>query len=199
MKKITLLIIALLCLSFFSACSEKPKDTSLNNNADIVSSENDINSNQTISSSVITSSDIVNKVNVNTDLYGYPKITDYKETKDEDGKTFTFSYAHFAEYPNDSCGVIGLEDDKGIKALHTTFVFNNTGFDGSAALGFSLIPATTLYCPEKDIEEALSRIISAFQNGTTSDTKKSFIYDDYEYTLNINDSFLLVSVIRNNE
>ena len=199
--KIVCLIVALLFLvTSFVGCGDRNDTFSSDDNIiESISSQSSTQSTQetTQSSTAVTSQDVLDKVNECADIYEFPIVSNYKETFDGDIKNFTFSYA-LSQYPNDSFGVIGMEDKNGISALHTTFIFNNTGFDGGVALLLSYIPAISCYCPELDIEAAINKTNAAFQSGITKEeNKRVFASGEYEYTLNIGEKFMMVSVIRN--
>ena len=201
MKIICLIATLLFLVTSFVGCGDINDTISSDDNiTEKISSPSVTQSNEettTRNSTAITSQDVLDKVNECADIYDFPIISNYKETLDKEIKNFTFSYA-LSQYPNDSFGVIGMEDEKGISALHTTFIFNNTGFDGGVALMLSYIPAISCYCPDLDIEEAINKTNTAFQNATTQEeNKRVFVSGEYEYTLNIGEKFMLISVIRN--
>ena len=200
MKKICLIVVLLFLVTSFVGCGDKndniPSDDNITESVSSLSATQSSEESTSSTSTGVTSQDVLDKVNECADFYDFPVVSDYKETFDEDVKNFTFSYA-LSQYPNDSFGVIGIEDERGISALHTTFIFNNTGFDGGVALMLSYIPAISCYCPELDIEEAINKTNAAFQSGTKEENKRVFVSEEYEYTLNIGEKFMLVSVIRN--
>ncbi len=200
MKKLCSIVMLLFLVTLFVGCGDKNNNIASDENiTESISSPGATQSTEETTSrtsSGVISQDVLDKVNECANFYDFPIVSNYKETFNEDIKNFTFSYA-LSQYPNDSFGVIGMEDEKGISALHTTFIFNNTGFDGGVALLLSYIPAISCYCPELDIEGAINKTNAAFQSGTTKEeNKRVFVSGEYEYTLNIGEKLLLVSVVR---
>lgn len=202
-----MIIMIMLCLCACKSTNGSESDNKnqndigvTNNSSILVNSDSSNQSNgQTSLSDCVTSQDVLNKVNEGASFYNFPKVSNYQENFKDNVKNFTFSYAT-KQYPKDTFGVIGTEDEKGISALHTIYFFSNTGFDGAVALALSYIPAISCYCPDIKLESSLDKINGAFREGeeesVENGNKMVFLSGKYEYTLSITDTTLMVSVIR---
>lgn len=120
----------------------------------------------------------------------------YTESASTDSGNTIFSFS----YLDGTYTVLGTADEAGeVLNVHTTAFYEKFSEDVEAStyMMLSVIPA--IACHETlayaDIEEAMVEMVNLFSDNS-SGKKSTFTSNGYEFTLQISDSFLLVSAIK---